>query len=150
MTLAGEWNITLKKELRHFRSIVRFTQETWLILDSGLEPADSVYHFHLGTTNLRKDIDRITAFFNGLNLELIPLSRAMLKEKGTVSGNEPHRNMITTHLAFEVPKTEPWSGFLIRFGENLSGKNSLPEIHMEDGILYVKFNGQTLKLRHKP
>ena len=58
--------------------------------------------------------------------------------------------MITTHLAFEVPKTEPWSGFLIRFGENLSGKNSLPEIHMADGILYVKFNGQTLKLRHKP
>ena len=150
MTLADEWNIPLKKELRHFRSVVRFNPETWLILDSGMEPADSVYHFHLGTTNLRKDAGRITAFFNGLNLELIPLSRAVLKEKGTVSGNEPHRNMITTHLAFEVPKTEPWSGFLIRFGENPSGENILPEVRMENGILDVEYNGQTLRLRHKP
>ena len=150
MMLADDRNISLKRELRHFRSVIRFNPETWLILDSGMEPADSVYHFHLGTTNLRKDADRLTAFFNGLNLELIPLSRAVLKEKGTVSGNEPHRNMITSHLAFEVPKTEPWSAFLIRFGTTLPAGDPLPAIRMENGILHVEYSGLTLCLRHKP
>ena len=150
MTLAGEKNIALKKELRHFRSVVRFHTQTWLILDSSLEPADSVYHFHLGTTTLRKEQNRTTAFFDGLRLELIPLTFAILKEAGSVSGNKPHRNMITTHLAFEVPKTEPWSAFLIRFGADLPVDCPLPKIHMEDGILDVEYCGQFLRLRHKP
>lgn len=148
MSLFGEQNLTLKKELRHFRSIVRFDAETYLILDSNLEPADSIYHFHLGTTALETDSNCVTASYAGFPLTLTPFGSVTLKRKGIVSGNEPEKNMITTHLAYEVPKTETWTAFLIRFGKGTEC-GTMPEIRMSDGVLSVKYGEKELRLLHR-
>ncbi len=129
-----------ERPLRHFRSVIQLSSNEFVLIDSTWEPTPSQYNFHLGTTNATIAGSTVQAVYGNVELRLYSLTGEQPVSAGTV--------VDTTHICFEAEATQPFSAFVIQFGQSELPRIN-PEITFDAGLITLHTD-KAVHLRHIP